>query len=136
LILSSVLKACSDVNCLIMSLLLFAYGLYLLMVLGIIRWVGVELHRVGATFIRHFVPEEKTGRQLNNLLLLGYYLFNAGYSILVLTQGNEQIQDPVSAYEWVTYRLGLILLILGGLHVNNMALIYLYFSRKKSSLPA
>lgn len=107
-----------------MSLQFVAYGLYLMFTVAVIFRLGHILHGVGETYIRFFFPQEgEQSQQINDLLLLGYYLFNIGYVVLVLVRGSEGIVDVTSCIEWVLTKIGSILLILGAMHANNMVLI-------------
>ena len=114
-----------------MNLSLIFYALYLIFVIGVIFRVGGVIHRVGEVYLKFFFPNEKTSTQINNLLLLGYYLLNIGYSVYVLTVGTEKLVNGWAAFEWLVHKLGFILLVLGGLHINNMALIYLAHRMKR-----
>ncbi|MCI4666600.1 MAG: hypothetical protein MRZ79_00460 [Bacteroidia bacterium] len=108
-----------------------AYAIYLIFVIGVIMRVGKVIHKIGEVYLKFFFPGEHTVVQINNLLLIGYYLLNIGYSVFVLTLGHEDLTSGVGVFEWVVHKLAFILLVLGVLHVNNMALIYLAHKMKK-----
>lgn len=108
-----------------MYLTWISFALYLIFVFGVIFRVGRILHRVGEVYLKFFFPKEDSVLQINNLLLIGYYLVNLGYSLFVLTQGQDQLINMTEATEWLFTKMGFILLFLGVLHVNNMAMIYL-----------
>ena len=107
-----------------MTLTYLSYGIYLGITLMGILQVGHQLHSVGERFIQFFFPEEKMRSiQINDLLLLGFYLVNIGYAVIVLTNGSEGLFSLQARIEWILTKVGLIMLILAALHVNNMVLI-------------
>lgn len=108
-----------------MYLTTISFGLYLAFVFGVIFRVGRILHRVGEVYLKFFFPGERSVIQINNLLLIGYYLVNLGYSLYVLTIGQEELVGMLPAFEWLITKIGFILLFLGLLHANNMVIIYL-----------
>ncbi|MEL6135581.1 MAG: hypothetical protein AAFR59_19655 [Bacteroidota bacterium] len=118
-----------------MTLTYLSYGIYLGITLLIILQVGHQLHSVGARFIRFYFPEEGArAQQLNNLLLLGFYLVNMGYAVIVLTGGSAGMVDLRTCIEWIVTKIGSIMLILALLHVNNMLLIAWAHKIKKIAL--
>jgi len=70
--------------------------------------------------------------QINNILLIGYYLLNIGLALLKIKSWNPLFtvnEMMVSLSE----NIGQILLLLGGIHVFNVAtLSILYFTKTKA----
>lgn len=117
-----------------MSYTFIEHSIYLILITGIILRVGHLLHQAGASFVHLFLPHNPAmATQVNNLLLVGYYLVNIGYAFLMLVFFADQPQDFTAVLEGLATKIGGIVLILGILHVNNMALIY-FFTRKSTPM--
>jgi hypothetical protein len=56
---------------------------------------------------------------VNHLLVVGFYLVNLGYVSLAL-RTNEAVASPESAIEALSWKMGLVLLVLGGMHFMNL----------------
>jgi hypothetical protein len=66
---------------------------------------------------------------VNHLLVVGFYLINIGYVTLALrTEGN--LFSFRSAIELVSDKLGIVLLVLGGMHFFNL---YVFSRMRKRS---
>lgn len=113
---------------------ILSYGLYAIITIYIIVWVGKAFHRNGRMFILSlFENNEVTTDTTNNLLLVGYYLFNIGYAILQFSFW-QQINNMQELILNISIKLGILVLILAALHYNNMFIIYLLSKNKKQSL--
>ena len=78
----------------------------------VIMQVGHQLHSVGERFIQFFFPEETSrSKQINDLLLLGFYLVNIGYSVIALTLGGDDLTSLQACVEWILTKVGMIVLI-------------------------
>jgi hypothetical protein len=91
--------------------------------------VGKLFHQNGRIFIlRLFGGNESLTDTTNNILLIAYYLFNIGYSVLQLS-----FWEPVSGFDTfissVCSRTGLLVLILAVTHYFNMLAIYVLSKR-------
>jgi len=64
--------------------------------------------------------DEEFVKAINNLLLLGYYLVNIGYVLLVISFW-EPIQSVAQMLQVLSTRIGGILLLLAILHYFNIA---------------
>lgn len=104
---------------------ILAYSLYLLITAYTIFVVGKDLHRNGQPFVDKSFQDEQVAVNVNNVLLLGYYLVNIGYALLTIT-GWTPIYNWTSLVVELTGHIGLIYLILAILHYNNILCLRLY----------
>lgn len=88
-------------------------------------WVGRTLTRNGKVFLGDvFKNNMRLAEAMNQLLVVGFYLVNLGFVALFLrTIGN--VTDLRDAFETLSTKLGIVLVVLGVLHLTNV----LIFSR-------
>jgi len=65
---------------------------------------------------------EELADSVNTLLLVGFYLVNVGYVLLALKYGRPP-QELTGAIEALATKIGLVLMILGGMHFMNIFVI-------------
>ena len=109
---------------------ILSYGVFIGIMIFIIGYVGRMFHRNGRVFILNlFHGEEHKTDNLNNLLLLAYYLFNIGYTFVTLRfwETITGIQAMIAA---LADHLAVLILILAVTHYFNMLLVYLLSKRK------
>ena len=98
-----------------------AYGIYLLTSIALTVWVARVLSSTGETFlVRCFGHDEDLARSTNRLLVIGFYLVNLGFISLRLgnwTPGHDHLIGELGV------RIGVTLLVLGGMHFFNMLMI-------------
>jgi len=105
------------------------YGLYLAISIAITIWVARTLSRNGEVFlIRCFGHDERLAKSTNHLLVVGFYLVNIGFITLTLSLGNEPQTWP-EAIRFLSSKVGLAVLVLGGMHFFNMSAIA-HFGRR------
>jgi hypothetical protein len=98
-----------------------AYGLYLAISIALTIWVARALSSTGETFlIRCFGQDEELARSTNRLLVIGFYLVNLGFICFRLEYWRP---DADFAMAEIVSRIGITLLVLGGMHFFNMAMI-------------
>jgi len=115
-----------------MNLNILAYTVYGLLTCYIILWVGRQFHQNGRVFIISlFGRDISLADTTNNLLLMGYYLFNIGYAIIQFSYWS-QIQSLDELVSSIALKTGRLLFVLVGLHYLNMLSIYLFAKRKNS----
>ncbi|HEX8256801.1 MAG TPA: hypothetical protein VF589_04155 [Allosphingosinicella sp.] len=108
-----------------------AYLLYLLISIGITILVARTLSRNGEVFlVQCFGHNETLARSTNHLLVVGFYLVNIGFITLTLSIGAEPTTLP-EAIRFLSSKVGLAVLVLGGMHFFNMTGIA-HFGRKVS----
>lgn len=111
-----------------MNWMLISYSLYLLGSVFLTIWVGRHLHKNGFAFIIELLRDVELSKNVNNILLIGFYLVNIAYSLLVLKE-NFTIHTLHETIELLSYKLGLIITILSLMHYCNIGI--LYFIHKK-----
>ena len=95
-----------------------SYLLYLAITIAITVWVARTLSKNGEVFlVQCFGHDEVLARSTNHLLVVGFYLVNIGFITLTLS------------IRFLSGKVGLAVLVLGGMHFFNMAAIS-HFGRK------
>ena len=96
------------------------YGLYLIIALPLTMWVARNLFRNGRIFLVDcFHGNESLADSVNQLLVMGFYLINFGFVALYLKLANE-VQEVRGIFEALSGKLGVVLLVLGGMHFFNL----------------
>lgn len=96
------------------------YIVYFLVSLGMTIWVARTLHRNGRVFlIDAFRGSEEKADAVNHLLKVGFYLLNLGFILLFLKTDNKP-EGVAEGIEYSAHKLGIVLLVLGGMHFFNM----------------
>ena len=101
------------------------YGAYLSISVGMTIWVAQTLSKSGELFLVDvFGGNKELAKAVNHLLVVGFYLVNLGYVCLTMKLGYNvlMIRDSVEA---LSQKIGVVLLVLGGMHFMNM-LIFKY----------
>lgn len=103
-----------------MDLTVVAYVIYLLVSVGLTVWVARTLSRNGRIFLADVLQgNEKLAEAVNHLLVVGFYLVNLGFVALYL-DAEGAIDSPREVFEAVSAKLGVVLLVLGALHLGNV----------------
>ena len=106
-----------------------AYALYLAITIAITIWVARTLSQNGIVFLEQcFGQNAELARSTNHLLVVGFYLVNIGFITLTLSLGDEPVTFP-DAIRFLSSKVGLAVLVLGGMHFFNMGAIA-QFGRK------
>lgn len=103
-----------------------AIGLYLVyagVAIGLVVFLARTLYRNGAIFLRDVFDDSDMATAVNHLLVVGFYLLNLGYALLLYKV------DPVGqrltvAFNDLVIRLGMLLLSLGVIHLVNMLIFW------------
>jgi hypothetical protein len=94
--------------------------LYLAISIAVTIWVARTLNHNGRQFlVRGFDGVEEVADSVNHLLVVGFYLVNIGYELLALRFG-ERPNEIATAIEFLSTKIGLVLLVLGAIHLGNM----------------
>jgi hypothetical protein len=97
-----------------------AYVAYLTISIGLTIWVARTLMKNGRVFlIDTFLENVALADSVNHLLVVGFYLINAGYVTLALRYGTKPNDLPESI-ESLSTKVGLVLLVLGVMHFFNL----------------
>jgi hypothetical protein len=111
-------------------MMITTYAIYVVVSLAITVWVGRTLTRNGRMFlVENFDGNEALADSINHLLLVGFYLVNIGFVSLALRYGAKP-SDAVEAIEFLSTKIGLAVVVLGGMHFFNM-MILVKFRRSK-----
>lgn len=103
-----------------MNIMVTAYLVYLAISVGLTVWVGRTLFTNGRVFLVDvFHGNESLADSVNHLLVVGFYLINFGYVSLALKLGYD-IDSSRGAIEALSWKVGLVLLVLGGMHFFNL----------------
>jgi hypothetical protein len=112
-----------------MEPIVITYAVYLVISILLTVWVARTLHKNGRVFlIEVFGGDEALADSVNHLLVVGFYLINFGYVTLALKIG-DTINGTQDGIEALSYKIGLVLLVLGGMHFFNL-LIFQRIHRK------
>lgn len=99
------------------------YVIYSATSIGLVVWLARTLFRNGAVFLEDvFADKPQLAASVNRLLVIGFYLLNLGFALLIL-QARAAV-DALSATEVLVHRLGTLLMSLGVLHLLNMFVFY------------
>lgn len=103
-----------------MNTSLSIYTAYFLVSLGMTIWVARTLHKNGRLFlVEAFSGNQELADSVNHLLLVGFYLINIGFILLFLRVGSKPA-DMVEGVEYISTKLGIVILVLGAMHFFNM----------------
>ena len=103
-----------------------AYILYLVIAIAFTVWVARTLSGNGEVFlVECFGHEEVLAKSTNHLLVVGFYLMNLGFIFLALQFGKPPATLPDMVL-FLSSKVGLAVLVLGGMHFFNMHAIATY----------
>src|SRR5205823_14038831 len=103
-----------------MNIEIATYLIYLSISIAVTIWVAHTLHKNGRIFLVDvFHGNEALADSVNHLLVVGFYLINLGYVSLALKLGYN-VDTPQSGIEALSWKVGLVLLVLGGMHFFNL----------------
>ncbi|MET9876028.1 hypothetical protein [Actinacidiphila glaucinigra] len=103
-----------------MDLTVVAYVIYLLVSVALTVWVARTLSRAGKVFLEDVLHgNEKLADAVNHLLVVGFYLVNLGFVALYLKNA-DRVGNARELFEALSVKLGVVLLVLGVLHLCNV----------------
>jgi len=103
-----------------MNHIVFTYLLYLAISVTLTIWVARTLHQNGRVFLVDvFHGNEALADSVNRLLVIGFHLINLGYISLTLKLGYSVV-DLQEAIEALSWKVGAVLVVLGGMHFFNL----------------
>jgi hypothetical protein len=112
------------------------YLLYLAISIVLTVWVARTLSKNGRVFlIDSFASNERLADSINHLLVVGFYLINMGYVTLALKLGDKPV-NPQGAIEFLSTKVGLVLLVLGAMHFFNVFVIAKWGKRAAHAIAA
>ena len=99
---------------------LVCYLTYLAISIALTIWVARTLHRNGRVFlVDAFRGNVALADSVNQLLVVGFYLINVGYITLALST-TALMTSWRQVLELESQKLGVVMLILGGMHFVNI----------------
>jgi len=108
-----------------------SYAVYLAISLALTVWVARTLERNGRVFlVDAFQGNTELADSVNRLLVVGFYLINAGYVTLALSTSGT-LGTARAAMELVSDKIGVVLLVLGCMHFFNL---YVFHRMRKRGL--
>ncbi len=109
-----------------MNLNLLSYALFFPMMVGIAVYVAQVCHRNGRLWmLRIFDNEAPFVDAVNNILLVGCYVVNAGYIALVVSRW-EPVTSLPQMLDVLSRHIASILFSLAGLHYQNIAVLLIW----------
>ncbi|MFL5728030.1 MAG: hypothetical protein ACJ75J_00970 [Cytophagaceae bacterium] len=116
-----------------MNYVILTYLVYLFVSITLTILVANVLFKNGRIFLVDiFAGNEPLADSVNKLLLVGFYLINIGYASLALKE-NLDILNYQVVIERLSYKLGVIILLLGGMHFFNL---FVFFKLRKRAQEA
>jgi len=96
------------------------YSLYLILAVSMTVWVARTLRKSGRIFLVDcFHGTTELADSVNHLLVVGFYLINIGFVSLYL-KTTEEIEAARGVFEALSGKMGVVLLMLGGMHFFNL----------------
>ena len=102
-----------------MDLKLVTYLVYLLVSVTLTIWVARTLLKNGQVFLDDAFEDGRLAVSVNHLLVVGFYLLNLGYVSVAMRDG-ATVDDTATAMERLSVKIGLVLLVLGVVHLFNV----------------
>jgi uncharacterized membrane protein len=103
-----------------MDLTVVTYVVYLVISVGLTMWVARTLSTNGRVFLADVLHgNEKLADAVNHLLVVGFYLVNLGFVALYL-KAADAVRDTRGLFEALSVKLGVVLLVLGVMHLGNV----------------
>jgi hypothetical protein len=111
------------------------YVTYLVLSLTVTVWVARTLHKNGRVFlVDTFHGNNELADSVNHLLVVGFYLINIGYVALAL-RTTENLASLRESIELVSDKMGIVLLVLGGMHFFNLFVFSRMRKRTRGGTP-
>lgn len=111
------------------------YISYVILSIVLTVWVAQTLHKNGRVFLVDvFNGNEPLADSVNHLLVVGFYLINFGYVCLALKMSDYPL-NAAQGIEALSWKIGLVLLVLGGMHFFNLLIFNRIHRRPKLYRP-
>jgi hypothetical protein len=102
------------------NIIVVTYLTYIFLSVTLTIWVARTLHKRGGIFlVDAFHGNKELADSVNHLLVVGFYLINIGFVSLALKTG-DVISTSRAAIELLSDKMGMVMLILGGMHFFNL----------------
>ena len=108
---------------------ILGYSIFLLIITFMILVVGKICYRNGNVFVAELIPDHmELCQQINQVLLVGYYLVNIGYCAITLVDW-ENIATIQQLVEALATKIATIAFILSFLHYTNIFILTNYIQK-------
>lgn len=103
--------------------------IYLIISLVVIGVLGIRLYQLGLVWTLEFMTDKEQSKRINRILLVLFYLFNAGILLISVYVWNYEQAQLIYAL----HRIGLALIGISVLHIANTIsfLIIFYFGETR-----
>jgi hypothetical protein len=102
------------------NIIVVTYLTYIFLSVTLTIWVARTLYKRGAIFlVDAFHGNRELADSVNHLLVVGFYLINIGFVSLALKTA-DTIATSRAAIELLSDKMGMVLIILGGMHFFNL----------------
>jgi len=108
---------------------------YLTISIALTVWVAHTLQKNGRVFLVDAFGREDLADSVNHLLVVGFYLVNLGFVAFNIHRWTHG-EDWGGLIEDVTMKVGLVLIILGGMHFFNLLIFWNIRRRGQATPPA
>ena len=99
------------------------YLIYVAASIALTIWVGRTLFRNGTVFLEDvFEGRPGLADAINRLLVVGFYLVKLGFVSLAL-RSDGVVSSATDSVELLSRKLGLVLVVLGALHLFNVLVL-------------
>ena len=102
--------------------IVYVYSAYALASLVLTIFLARTLFKHGQVFLDDVFENSAMSRAINHLLVVGFYLVNFGYALLMMVGGNAS--SPRLALETLATKLGWLLLSLAAMHFINLLIFH------------
>ena len=110
------------------------YAIYLVISVSLTAVTGLALSRSGRVFLRDvFGGDDALAQAVNRLMVVGFYLLMLGFVVLAM-RPSGQITGARQAAGVLSVKVGEVLLVLGALHLMNLAIFRRI--RRRPAVPA
>ncbi len=110
--------------------LVVVYSVYALISLVLTIFLARTLFRHGAIFLEEVFEEPRMAEAVNRLLVVGFYLVNFGYALLMMVGGHAE--STQAALETLAVKVGSLLLSLAVMHFANLYIFHRIRRRAKA----
>ena len=111
--------------------LILIYAIYGAIAIALVVWLARTLFTNGTVFLEDvFTERPEMAHAVNRLLVIGFYMLNLGYALLLLPGGNRPATN-LEASELPICKLGILLASLGVIHFINMYVFWKIRQRRE-----
>ena len=111
--------------------LILIYIIYGTIAIALVVWLARTLFANGTVFLEDvFTDKPGMANAVNRLLVIGFYMLNLGYALLLLPGGDRPTTN-IEASELLIRKLGILLASLGAIHFVNMYVFWKIRQRRE-----